>query len=525
MMGVAALTMGFAFVSCSSDDGIYNPNADALTDNYQSSFEKNVGKPAAGHTWGFNQTRATRATEVNVNGNEWTLQPEVTAAEAKAVYNYVNHLKKDVEHYTEVFPKNMVNYYVTQVYTGTSKYNCYQDRNNANKTTLGSAMMNHLQIAENGEAYIDENGNLSETGWYHVNNFNASSNINYGGNTIATNSGTFDFAYLNSQDSNYHNEWICVDGKYITDEDGVNHAGKYYVCFDFTAWPDNAYSYFKVYVNESGVQDGTRHHQERIAVKGVYGSIDEFLASGKSTIEYNGKTYTMTNSNRGLWQYDGMDNPNMMYQADTYYTDWIIRLIEAEPDNGGGEVTDTEVLHESGRIFCEDLGTIGDFDFNDVVFDAKVYYWKNAGTPSHTDITLLAAGGTMKITVAGRDVHEAFGQPDSKMINTGDDSKCVKGLDPVPFRAETAYASLIEIPIAVQHGSAVRVLEAQPGKAPQKYVAPIGTKWADEYVNVTKVYPKFKEWVEKENVTPEWANANTILTNEALADNAAELAK
>ena len=475
MMGAAALTMGFAFVSCSSDDEIYNPNADALTDNYQSSFEKNVGKPAAGHTWGFNQTRATRT--ANTNNNQWFdpqycnyEQPaDITKAEIAYVENWFKkHGKNDGQ------TLDVNNYFVQQVSYSSFEYTAHQHEfekfeggNLIFKT--GTETVKPIGHMDQIYANLDENGTKSD----HVNNFNTGS----GSIMLMEDSETqYGFGYEESWGTDEKHVWNNYLMAHIvgttTDDDGneVKIDG-WYVGFDYQTYKNKNITY-------------------------------QYTDNGET------KYGTTTD-----WAID----PNGVYD------DRIVKIVPAKKK--GVVEEDEEIIHEQGRIFCEDLGFIGDFDFNDVVFDAKVYYWKNAGTPSHTDITLLAAGGTMKIKVAGVDVHEAFGQPDSKMINTGDDSKCVNGLDPVPFRAETAYASLIEIPIAVQHGNAVRVLEAQPGKAPQKYVAPIGTKWADEYVNVTKVYPKFKEWVEKESVTPEWANANTILTNKALADNAAELAK
>ncbi|MBP3845972.1 MAG: hypothetical protein J6E48_12665, partial [Prevotella sp.] len=96
-------------------------------------------------------------------------------------------------------------------------------------------------------------------------------------------------------------------------------------------------------------------------------------------------------------------NPNEQVDRDFIYNDWIVKIV---PGTGQDEVK------EEGMIICEDLGNIGDFDFNDVVFYAKV--WKSG----KTDIWLLAAGGTLDLTVAGREVHEAFGVSKSTMVNT-----------------------------------------------------------------------------------------------------------
>ena len=72
------------------------------------------------------------------------------------------------------------------------------------------------------------------------------------------------------------------------------------------------------------------------------------------------------------------------------------------------------------RVIAEDLSATeaGDFDFNDVVFDVEP---NEAGTAAK--IVVRAAGGIYKLTVAGREVHEAFGQQAKadgtySMINT-----------------------------------------------------------------------------------------------------------
>ena len=56
------------------------------------------------------------------------------------------------------------------------------------------------------------------------------------------------------------------------------------------------------------------------------------------------------------------------------------------------------------RVICEDLSVTqaSDWDFNDVVFDVKL------DENNKVEITLRAAGGTLLLTVAGREVHELF---------------------------------------------------------------------------------------------------------------------
>lgn len=179
------------------------------------------------------------------------------------------------------------------------------------------------------------------------------------------------------------------------------------------------------------------------------------------------------------------NNPNEKVDRDYIYNDWIVKIVP-----GKGQ---TDKVKEEGMIICEDLGNIGDFDFNDVVFYAKV--WESG----KTDIWLLAAGGTLDLTVAGREVHEAFGVSKSTMVNTKESTGKGDEKPIVYFQASQTYNSLIDIPIVVTGkdaaGNITRYeLTAQQGKAPQKICVPKKFKWCKEYQSLKDVYPGFKDW-------------------------------
>ena len=58
------------------------------------------------------------------------------------------------------------------------------------------------------------------------------------------------------------------------------------------------------------------------------------------------------------------------------------------------------------RIFCEDLGTLkADFDYNDLVFDIEV---RKVEGLYEADITILAVGSPLPITIDGKEVHGLF---------------------------------------------------------------------------------------------------------------------
>jgi hypothetical protein len=186
-------------------------------------------------------------------------------------------------------------------------------------------------------------------------------------------------------------------------------------------------------------------------------------------------------------------NANEEDKRDYVYNDWIIKIVP-----GNGVTPPIDRVKEEGMIICEDLGTIGDFDFNDVVFYAKV--WESG----KADIEILAAGGTLDIAVAGVKIGDVMG----KMVNTG-----LKSVPTYSFTAANTYNSLIEIPIVVSKTDAAGnvtsyELSAQMGKAPQKICVPKGFRWCKEYKSLAEAYTGFKDWTSGKSDT--WANGTFV---------------
>ena len=211
----------------------------------------------------------------------------------------------------------------------------------------------------------------------------------------------------------------------------------------------------------------------------------------------------------------------------------------------------SQVTLQSGRVFCEDLGqaTREDLDYNDVVFDVIIWSHKTktttitttttwttsdgvedpgsrsstsssrvtySGENYYAQVTLLAAGGTLPLTVAGKEVHDAFGVGVTTMVNTVNDYSTVYGsyktLSPVAIGDVTktvkyngvtqniklfsGYDKAINIPIVVNYnGVSVNELSANAGEAPHKLFVPLGTKWAVERKNLALAYPQFVNYV------------------------------
>lgn len=168
--------------------------------------------------------------------------------------------------------------------------------------------------------------------------------------------------------------------------------------------------------------------------------------------------------------------------ADGIYNDWVVKIVPA-------------VYKETKRIVCEDLGTIGDFDFNDVVFDAYMV------DDDEAVVTVLAAGGTLPIYVGDVEVHAAMGVETNVMINTGGNSVTAPLAN---FRVATT--SIKDIPVRVLGNDAVYVLQAAEGQAPQKICVPTTFQWCVERANIKDAYPAFEAWSQSEDENAEWYN-------------------
>ena len=433
MSGIAAIAVCAAFTSCSKenlyDENQIQQNAElAVYNNYNEAFIKTFGKPAANHQWGFINYAQARTRNngqdgaINVNGNMWTECPGVRVnEEVDAIFNYVKNgtewMTQNSKPFSTKAPKNLNGYFVTQVRSGNNNYadNTYPltyKQDGGQLTNVGQ-YMNHLQIAFNQNpsmadlnAATDHN-NIS--GWEHINNFNASANINWSnpesaekGNTkVEANNerpkGANDFAYHSSYDDQYHNKWILVDGANISSD--PYYADFYYVCFDFESVPKGNSTFYK-YTDSNG-------QQQQSELAGTYFTNEELAAE----LVKQGIT---DRKDINIYRYL---NGDKMVKGDNKYTDWIIRITKGEP-----EVIPSEW---DLRIIAEDLNATAtegepensDWDFNDVVLDVKFL----DGTDK-VRIRVTAAGATLPIRINGEDaleVHGLYGQDTNIMINTG----------------------------------------------------------------------------------------------------------
>lgn len=197
---------------------------------------------------------------------------------------------------------------------------------------------------------------------------------------------------------------------------------------------------------------------------------------------------------------------------DGYFSDWIVTFM---PADAGDEEEVDEIV-----VLAEDL-TINDarpdFDFNDVVF--KVTQYKSGAKSGQVWVTLLAAGGTLPLTVDGHEVHGEFANanPDktilvTTMINTAKNGHTA--YKTASFQVTNPSGSTIEkiaynIPVVVTKFGEQIPLVAPTGGVPSKiavktdFLTDPNMGWCDERQDIDEKYnvqgtPLFKSYVRGE---------------------------
>lgn len=185
-------------------------------------------------------------------------------------------------------------------------------------------------------------------------------------------------------------------------------------------------------------------------------------------------------------------NTVKMYVNGTDKPNYTIAESKCNPGFNGGN----SEIEYAVRIICEDLGAADDFDFNDVVFDALIKDGK-------TYIKVLAAGGTLPLTVAGKEVHDIFGVGTTTMVNTQPNAHYATKTNEQEFVIDQAYPSYKDIPVMVgvdananpMTNEGMTTLKAEKGSAPQKIAVGTNFEWCDERQQIESLYTNFDEYV------------------------------
>lgn len=589
--GALALFAGGLLFSCAEKEAEYVPLAQQKVKAFEDVFTEIYGDVDPYQDWGFSQGKVeidpndssvvvevkdldddvavtrTRAfgragtrTFVDANGNMWQDCPTVGPTEERDVVNYV----EDLTSFNFSAPTGLTNYYVTHIHKGTDKYTAFI----GGEPFKGSDHMDQLIIADRSpETITASTGTLDNAGsWQHVYDFNSGISRDYNGNMLMKDSGTKNFAYWNSIDGKWHDRWIAVNGSSIDPDKYGNYV---YICFDYEGIPKDDGESFTVVSWKVPWNNPGETKELKMQIEGIW-SLDQLYEENIVMVDNvnnaTDQTYKVYQAGTSDWKIEQVSQGDKYTEGDNVYTDWIIRLVRA---NGSSIDYDYPVYAEKvwtqvekGRVFCEDLGTASreDLDYNDVVFDAIIFnehitkrMWQVRivdrvrkdsvlceSAPGSTDkypqesdlyyanVELLAAGGTIPITVAGCQVHDQF-EPDVDivtMINTRDNNSIVHGTydyrDPAQLakgemkrfeivdgdNTETFNLRLFEIQkpaegnfiqsikiVSSYDGQQVAELTGDKGGIPRKFMAPYGTMWTSERKNISLAYPLFGQWV------------------------------
>lgn len=172
-------------------------------------------------------------------------------------------------------------------------------------------------------------------------------------------------------------------------------------------------------------------------------------------------------------------------------------------------------------IACEDLGSVGDYDFNDIVFSVTCMPAVNGQDTVY--IQALAAGGTIPAYIyLGEEligeIHDLFGIKDTgKMINTlsEDMESGVHATGKIVSRVVSNFSisdNMGGIRIKVVNGDGEQTAELKPsqGVAPQMICVESPWKWPLEYVSINLAYPMFGAWGSDYESYPNWYKENVL---------------
>ena len=175
---------------------------------------------------------------------------------------------------------------------------------------------------------------------------------------------------------------------------------------------------------------------------------------------------------------------------------------------------DEEDTPNSALYAFEDLGAIGDYDFNDVVLRVS-----HLAGSKEAKVELLAAGGTLKVAIKyaeqtlWNEVHEAFGTSVGTMINTGrgagtktPEAKTIT--IPTDATFESLKFSIVVTNSTDESKRSEVVSRATKGEAPQCLCVPGNWKWPKEGISIVDAYSTkdhaFGDWAADSSQASDW---------------------
>ena len=471
--GALALVCNGLFTSCSEDLGDYSSLEEAKKAQFAQNFEKFYGTPNPNQDWGFGEAsvvaaaRSARVARTRSQGDNSCgecIKPDMP--------NFPNY-STQYPNYTT--PAPITEYERAYVKKWFEEHPGFTSGLNVNNF--------YIQLVW-GEANKTYNvyWNYKTNGQYSRNDFTIQATMDY----LCVGNGT---DYTHALDFNANDDGTSWKAVYMKNSSALSF--KYH-----STWSNQEFTYFKcAEIDVPGV--GTGWYVGLC----MYGEKDD---NGPQKLNYDMKT-------------------------SEYCDDWILKVIPGE----GSTITYEKVPKVYKKkevtvhkwVFCEDLGssaTNKDYDYNDLVFDAKIIkeykilrdadgnetdYTEDTDTTYYAEVTPLAAGGelTIKFDKFSKTAHGMFanGIADNVLINTCRENQEIsmshqEGVFASPEFYEFSSkddANIDNIKVLVRTQTAAYDLQAYKGEAPHKICVPAGTRWAYERTDIKDAYTGFINYV------------------------------
>ena len=524
--GAMALIVGGFIVSCSHDDISQPATVDQMTKSFDEMFTELYGPIAPNHNWGF-ETVAAEPGEEQLEAEDKEERAATRSAERAATRTPAEFGWEVSSDYDAEFSRN---YYLSVLNLLPEEIDAGEKLNNYEFVSNGLFQFSII--------YSQTSGN-DEVGYYYYNPKTQ---------TIADHTRK---AFVNDI-QNLGNYVKVTTWKYISKVDITGLTWKSLKTSDGDAvWKrgNDPYEWSRAKVFTVNIPTGYR--------VGFYIKQGNNIMYSNRTLNSDGRYYSA---------YSDKDDKTFLVGLEDWFNgpradcnDVIIAVSKkvtpptivnvndnptpiktpAYQENYSSQKDTYMVIKDQGRVFCEDIATANmgvkeDIDYNDIVFDARVWRVYNkevtiangAITESGErnvkykyDISMLAAGGTIpeNVGIKNDDVHDVFGVGLTFMVNTWTPKSTAFGQYNTPTnvmlpKKEISYwlsydqvdpdnISISTIPIEVKYGGnnmkALNNRETNSeGKstAPYKLCVPLGTLWPIERVNIDQAYD-FKNYV------------------------------
>lgn len=195
----------------------------------------------------------------------------------------------------------------------------------------------------------------------------------------------------------------------------------------------------------------------------------------------------------------------------------ILFIVDGDIKTNHGDLVDLDPNSTQAKpwvIACEDMGSIGDYDFNDAVFSVS-----HVGGSSEMTVTPLASGGTLPLQVFydnnnigdNKDFHQLINPQAAapwSPINVGE-----KGTAGTPITIQVPENYSVEshgFKVVVEQNNGVSttitqsMYEDKNQKAPQMLTLPSDWIWPKESHKIFDAYPYFVQWNSDANSYKDW---------------------